>query len=110
MSINFEEFRKKLKSLDRPIFRDKAPSNTDYPYYVYSFSSERRIIGSSKTTMYISEYRLSLFTKGTERELIKFKNTFSDQQYEPFIGLLGDENDDTVTNFRTYMDVIESAE
>ncbi|WP_459127530.1 hypothetical protein [Latilactobacillus curvatus] len=54
----------------------------------------------------MTEYRVSLFTTGTERELIPFKKEFSREQYEPFTGVPGDENDDTVTNFTTFIDVV----
>ncbi|WP_275781861.1 hypothetical protein [Latilactobacillus curvatus] len=54
----------------------------------------------------MTEYRVSLFTTGTERELIPFKKEFSREQYESFTGVPGDENDDTVTNFTTFVDVV----
>lgn len=106
MSISFDEFRTRLKSLELPVFRDKAVEGTPYPYYVYSFSTEKRIMGSSRTALVVTEYRVSLFTTGTERELIPFKKEFSREQYESFTGVPGDENDDTVTNFTTFVDVV----
>lgn len=106
MSISFDEFRTKLKSLGLPVFRDKAAEGTPYPYYVYSYSTEKRIMGSSRTAFTITEYRVSLFTTGTESELIPFRERFIRDQYEPFTGVPGDENDDTVTNFTTFIDVV----
>lgn len=106
MYLNFDEFRNKLKSLGPPVFRDAAPENTPYPYYVYSFSSRKRVIASGKTHNVITEYRVSLFTKGTEMELDPFYTEFDGYPFEPFSALIGDENDVTVTNFNSFIDVI----
>ncbi len=106
MYLNFEEFRTKLKSLGPPVFRDAAPANTAYPYYVYSVSSVKRVMASTKSHATVTEYRISLFTNGTERELVPFYAAFNNVPFEPFSALLGDENDVTVTNFNSFMDVV----
>lgn len=107
MYLNFEEFRTKLKSLGLPVFRDAAEKNTPYPYYVYSFSTRKRLMASSKAHTVVSEYRVSLFTKGVESELDPFYREFNGCPFESFSGFPGDENDETVTSFTSFIDVIE---
>lgn len=110
MSINFAELRTVLNSTDYPVFRDKSPKNTPFPYIVYSFVSESRKVVSGKTFKRMPYYQVSLFTIGTESDLAPIQKVFDENnvRYSPFSATRGDENDDTVSNFYTYVRVIEN--
>lgn len=110
MSINFAELRTVLNSTDYPVFRDKSPKNTPFPYIVYSFVSESRKVVSGRTYKRLPYYQISLFTTGTENDLAPIQKVFDENnvRYSPFSATRGDENDDTVTNFYTYVRVIEN--
>ncbi len=105
MLISFSEFRDRLKSLDLPVYRDRAPNDTSYPYYVYSYTNEDKVTASGVHQVYLPEYQISLFTTGTEKELVTFKKKFSDVPYQTFSSQQGDENNDLVTNFYTFIRV-----
>ncbi|EOA3459077.1 hypothetical protein ACH0F8_000562 [Enterococcus hirae] len=110
MSINFAELRTVLNSTDYPVFRDKSPKNTPFPYIVYSFVSESRKVVSGKTFKRMPYYQVSLFTTGTESDLAPIQKSFDESgvKYSPFNATQGSENDDTVTNFYTYVRVVEN--
>lgn len=110
MSINFAELRTVLNSTDYPVFRDKAPKNTPFPYIVYSFVSESRKVVSGRTYKRLPYYQISFFTTGTENDLAQIQKAFDENnvRYSPFSATRGDENDDTVTNFYAYVRVIEN--
>lgn len=110
MLINFQELRKRLKSTGLKVYRNKSPVGTPYPYIVYSYVSESRIFASSKEKVRLIQYQVSLFTKGTEKDLLPLESALRDVPYTPFRGVLGDENDDTVTNFFTYVELGENIE
>jgi len=107
MLLSFAEMRSKLKGLGLPVFRDVAGKNQAYPYYVYSFVNESKISASGRHNAYLPQYEISLFTHGTEADLNLFKKAFSETPYTDFEASLGDENDVTVTNFHTYIRVME---
>lgn len=109
MSINFAELRTVLNSTDYPVFRDKSPKNTPFPYIVYSFVSESRKVVSGRTYKRLPYYQISLFTTGTENDLAPIQKSFDESgvKYSPFNAIQGSENDDTVTNFYTYVRVVE---
>ncbi len=109
MSINFTELRTVLNSTDYPVFRDKAPKNTPFPYIVYSFVSESRKVVSGRTYKRLPYYQISLFTTGTESDLGPIQESFDENgvKYSPFNATQGSENDDTVTNFYTFVRVVE---
>ncbi|EHS8400504.1 hypothetical protein KWN51_002745, partial [Enterococcus faecalis] len=54
-------------------------------------------------------YQISFYTTGTEKDLIALENALEEAgiPYTDFVGIQGDENDDTVTNFYTYVRCIE---
>lgn len=106
MLIKFDEFNKRLKSLGLPVFRDKAEPDTEYPYYVYSYVSHKRIKASGQTYVQVNEYQISLFTDGTEKETDSFEVEFDDVSHTGFASTTGDENDDTITNFHTFVELI----
>ena len=52
------------------------------------------------------------FTTGTEKDLTDLENALENAgiSYADFVGIQGDENDDTVTNFYTYVRCIENGQ
>ncbi|HEQ3553314.1 hypothetical protein [Enterococcus faecalis] len=109
MSISFEKLRITLKSVGVPVTRDKAEKGTDYPYIVYSNVSQGKKMASSKVHRRMPYYQISFYTTGTEKDLIALENALEEAgiPYTDFVGVQGDENDDTVTNFYTYVRCIE---
>ncbi|EGO8565703.1 hypothetical protein L6060_001521 [Enterococcus faecalis] len=109
MSISFEKLRIALKSVGVPVTRDKAEKGTDYPYIVYSNVSQGKKMASSKVHRRMPYYQISFYTTGTEKDLIALENALEEAgiPYTDFVGIQGDENDDTVTNFYTYVRCIE---
>ncbi|WP_368566767.1 hypothetical protein [Enterococcus faecalis] len=109
MSISFEKLRITLKSVGVPVTRDKAEKGTDYPYIVYSNVSQGKKMASSKVHRRMPYYQISFYTTGTEKDLIALENALEEAgiPYTDFVGIQGDENDDTATNFYTYVRCIE---
>lgn len=110
MSINFEQLRILLKSTLYPVYRDKAPKNTKFPYIVYSLISKSKKVASHTVYRHTAKYQVSLFTTGTEKDLEPIEKVL-ERDYVPytdFVSIQGDENDDTVTNFFTQVVVIEN--
>ena len=109
MSISFEKLRAALKTVGVPVTRDKAEKETDYPYIVYSKVSQGKKMASSKVHRRMPYYQISFYTTGTEKDLIALENALEEAgiPYTDFVGIQGDENDDTVTNFYTYVRCIE---
>lgn len=107
MLINFSEFRQRLKSLNLSVYRDKAATGTEYPYWVYTYVNQGKITASGTNLQSVPEYQVSLFTKGTETDLKDFQKAFKDVGYTDFRVSPGDENDETVNNFYTYIRVID---
>ncbi|EGO7769055.1 hypothetical protein O2N11_000387 [Enterococcus faecalis] len=109
MSISFEKLRIALKSVGVPVTRDKAEKGTNYPYIVYSNVSQGKKMASSKVHRRMPYYQISFYTTGTEKDLIALENALEEAgiPYTDFVGIQGDENDDTVTNFYTYVRCIE---
>lgn len=108
MSINLNELRTLIKTLPYKLYRDKAPKNTDYPYLVYTFDSTDNAHASSNVYRRKRTYQLSLFTDGTEDDLLPIEDLFAKNkiQYGDFYSTAGSENDDTITNFYTEIQVI----
>ncbi|MCC4085674.1 hypothetical protein [Enterococcus faecalis] len=109
MSISFQKLRATLKAVGVPVTRDKAEKGTDYPYIVYSNVSQGKKMASSKVHRRMPYYQISFYTTGTEKDLIALENALEEAgiPYTDFVGIQGDENDDTVTNFYTYVRCIE---
>ncbi|WP_461213867.1 hypothetical protein [Lacticaseibacillus sp. GG6-2] len=109
MLITFDEFKAHLKSLGRPVYRDTAPKDAGYPYWVYSFTHTSRVVASGGAQHTLCQYQVSLFTTGTEREIRPFMAEFGDVPFRDFAGQPGSptaENDTVITNFYTYIEVI----
>ena len=100
-----------LNSTGLKVYRDKATSTAAYPFIVYSFVNRGKKYASGLVYKRLSEYQISLFSTGTEKELKVIEQVFENNniRYLPFSSLQGDENDDTVTNFYTYVKMVEDA-
>lgn len=111
MSNSFEDLRQCLKSTNYPVFRDKAPKNTKFPYIVYSFISEDEKKASNQSFKELPLYQVSLFTDGTEKDLVPIKKALNAKRipFSSFGSIQGDENDDTITNFYTQVRCINDA-
>ncbi|MBO0467930.1 hypothetical protein JZO73_10345 [Enterococcus plantarum] len=109
MSINFEQLKSALKSTKLPVFRDNAKLGTMYPYIVYSNVSKGKKMASSKVHKRLPYYQISFYTTGTEDDLVTIENALETAgiPYKEFVGIQGDENDETVTNYYTYVRCIE---
>lgn len=105
MLIDLEELIAMLKSLGVDVYRNKAPTEAKFPYFVYTYVNEKVLFGSGMRVASYNQYQISYFTAGIESELLSFKHKFAGIPYEPFMSQQGDENDDTITNFYTYIDV-----
>lgn len=105
MLITFDEFLARLKQLGA-VYRDVAPRTAKYPYWIYTYTNTQRLVASTGTRLIVNEYQVSLYTKGVEDELLPFIKTFDDVPFQPFRGIPGDENDETITDLYTYIEVI----
>ena len=110
MSNNFENFRKALLSTGLSVSRDKAPKGSSYPYIVYSIASKGRKVASGKTFKRMPFYQVSLFTSGTELDIKVLETALEKFEipYSAFQSIPGDENDETITNFYTYVRLVEN--
>ncbi|MDZ5758702.1 hypothetical protein RAK27_08555 [Carnobacterium maltaromaticum] len=109
MWISLSELLTIVKSLGLPVFRNNAPKNTDYPYYVYSYVGQTDKKASGKIFKSLPLYQISLYTAGTEKDLKPIISKL-DEYRIPFKGfrpIQGDENDATITNFFTYVRCVE---
>ncbi|WP_367899807.1 hypothetical protein [Bacillus pseudomycoides] len=105
MQINFEQLRSLMKKSGIPVSRDSAPTNTDYPYIVYEFVNEQHKRASNKVLKSMPLYQVAVITNGTEADYEPLKADFNDAgvSYTQFEGMPYDENDDTITQFITYV-------
>ncbi|MBC6300305.1 hypothetical protein [Listeria booriae] len=112
MWIDFDIFRELLKQTGLKVYRDKAPKNTAYPYIVYTHAFEKDKRASNKRLGNIKTFQVSIFTTETEKEVNKLTNILDAYQvpYTSFDSIAGDENDDTITNYFTYLDVMYHVE
>lgn len=99
-----------LKKTKLPVFRDLAPKNTKYPYIVYSFVSKERKMASGLAYKRLTEYQISLFTEGTEKDLTVLETVLDDAdiRYRSFSSFEVLENQNNVTNFFTFIKVVEN--
>lgn len=112
MSIKFDELRRLLKSVetkDLKVYRDSAPSSAKYPYIIYEFVNEQNQKSSNKVFAEMPLYQIAFITKGIETELTTLKSVFKSNRipYSGFTAAPYDENDDTVTQFITYVRCIQ---
>lgn len=111
MLINLDDLKTALKATNLPVTRDKAVKGTNYPYIIYSNISKSKKMASSKVHKRMPYYQVSLFTVGTEQDLSVLEHALENAGilYTDFVGIQGDENDDTITNFYTYVRCVEDA-
>lgn len=109
MSISFEGLKKTLESTGLPVTRDKAKKGTVYPYIVYSNVSVSKKTASNKVFKRLPYYQISFYTTGTEYDLSVLEQALEESKipYTDFVGIQGDENDDTITNYYCYVRCIE---
>lgn len=107
MSINLNELKTILKSINPRVYRDQAPNNTDYPYIVYSNISIGKKKASGKLFKLMPLYQVSLFTLGTENDVVSLEKALSKIPHTDFSSIQGDENDEKVTHFYTQIRVVE---
>ncbi|MED2323301.1 hypothetical protein P4Y80_19690, partial [Bacillus thuringiensis] len=105
MQINFEQLRTLMKQSDLPVYRDEAPTTAKYPYIVYEFVNEQQKRASNKVLKDMPLYQIAVITNGTEKDYAPLKAVFNEVgvSYSQFDGMGYDENDDTITQFITYV-------
>nr|DAP17764.1 MAG TPA: tail completion protein [Caudoviricetes sp.] len=83
-----------------------------YPYIVYSNVSNSKKMASGKVYKKLPYYQISFFTLGTERDLSVIEEALQNAgiPYSDFTGIQGDENDETVTNYYTYVRCVENGQ
>ncbi|MBE5106479.1 hypothetical protein IGI01_14625 [Bacillus thuringiensis] len=109
MQISFEQLRSLMKKSGIPVSRDSAPTGADYPYIVYEFVNEQQKRASNKVLKDMPLYQITVITNGTEKDYEPLKTVFNDVgvSYSMFEGYPYDENDDTITQFITYVRCIQ---
>ncbi|HEF1857270.1 MULTISPECIES: hypothetical protein [Bacillus] len=109
MQINFEQLRTLMKQSGLPVYRDEAPTTAKYPYVVYEFVNEQQKRASNKVIKDMPLYQIAVITNGTEKDYAPLKAVFNETgvSYSQFDGMGYDENDDTITQFITYVRCIQ---
>lgn len=109
MQINFEQLRTLMKQSGLPVYRDEAPTTAKYPYIVYEFVNEQQKRASNKVIKDMPLYQIAVITNGTEKDYEPLKAVFKEAgvSYSQFDGMGYDENDDTITQFITYVRCIQ---
>jgi hypothetical protein len=109
MQINFQELRDILRQAGMPVYREEAPTTAIYPYIVYEFVNERYKRASNTVLQSMPLYQIAVITSGTERDYETVKSVFNHAgiSYSQFEGYPYDENDDTITQFITYVRCIQ---
>ncbi|MGH1142137.1 hypothetical protein [Bacillus pseudomycoides] len=105
MQINFQQLRTIMKKSGIPVYRDEAPTKAKYPYIVYEFVNEQHKRASNKVLKSMPLYQIAVITNGTEADYEPLRTVFNDAgvSYAQFDGMPYDENDDTITQFITYV-------
>ena len=109
MQISFPELRDIMKKSGIPVSRDSAPTTASYPYIVYEFVNEQQKRASNKVIKDMPLYQIAVITNGTEKDYEPLKVVFNEAgvSYSQFDGMGYDENDDTITQFITYVRCIQ---
>lgn len=109
MQINFQQLREILKQPGLPVYRDSAPVTAEYPYIVYEFVNEIHKRTSNKVIKSLPLYQIAVITDGAEADYESLKEAFNKNHvpYEMFFGIPLDENDDTITQFITYVRCVQ---
>lgn len=109
MQINFQQLRNLMKESGMPVYRDSAPTTAKYPYIVYEFVNEMHKRTSNKVVKSMPLYQIAVITDGIETNIGPLKKVFNENEvpYEMFEGYPYDENDDTITQFITYVRCVQ---
>jgi len=109
MQISFQELRVLMRESDMPVYRDNAPTTAKYPYIVYEFVNETHKRTSNKVIESMPLYQIAIITDGIETDIEPLKKVFNDNDvpYEMFTAIPYDENDDTITQFITYVRCVQ---
>lgn len=109
MQINFEKLREIMKKSGIPVYRDDAPTTAKYPYIVYEFVNETHKRTSNRVIKSLPLYQIAVITDGTESDYEPLKKVFNQHKvpYAMFEGIPYDENDDTITQFITYVRCVQ---
>lgn len=104
MYDNISAISQLIKDAGFKVYQDIAPA-TEYPYCVYTFVDDRKKRLSNQVMAHVRQYQLSYFSTGDATDLDNLMRVLDDAhiQYEDFAGQPGQENDDTVTNYYTYL-------
>lgn len=108
--VTFEQLRTILKSTGINVYRDKAPSDAELPYIIYQFVNEQHKRASNKILADMPLYQIAYITSGIESELEVLKEKFNENKvaYERFEAMPYDEDDETITQFVTYVRCIHA--
>lgn len=100
-----------MKSSGIPTYRDEAPSAAKYPYIVYEFVNEQSVRASNKVLRSLPLYQIAIITDGIEDDIKPLKKVFNSNGvvYSQFTSGGYDENDDTITQFITYVRCVDDA-
>ncbi|MGW2600804.1 hypothetical protein [Streptomyces klenkii] len=98
-----------MKKSGIPVYRDSAPTKANYPYIVYEFVNEQQKRASNKVIKDMPLYQIAVITNGTEKDYEPLKVVFNEAgvSYSQFDGMDYDENDDTITQFITYVRCVQ---
>lgn len=108
--VTFEQLRTILKSTGINVYRDKAPSDAELPYIIYQFVNEQHKRASNKILADMPLYQIAYITAGIEDELEVLKEKLDEKKvpYERFEAMPYDEDDETITQFVTYVRCIHA--
>lgn len=109
MQINFQQLRAIMKESGIPVYRDSAPTTAKYPYIVYEYVNETHKRTSNRVLKSMPLYQIAVTTDGIETAYEPLKEAFNRHSvpYEMFFGIPLDENDDTITQFITYVRCVQ---
>ncbi|EOO27903.1 phage protein [Bacillus cereus VD133] len=109
MQISFQGLRDIMKKSGIPVYRDEAPTTAKYPYIVYEFVNEQHKRASNQVIKSMPLYQITVITNGTEKDYEPLKAVFNELSvsYRTFEGMPYEENDDTITQFITYVRCIQ---
>lgn len=107
MTISFQSLRSILKTLEPgvQVYRDEAPTDSEYPYIIYEFVNEQHRRFSNKVLADMPLYQVAFITEGIEADLKPLKEVLNKNNvsYAAFTPAPYDENDSKVTQFITYV-------
>src|SRR5690625_4242491 len=109
MQINFQQLRTLMRETGMSVYRDNAPTTAKYPYIVYEFVNEMHKRTSNKVIKSMPLYQIAVITDGIETDIEPLKVVFNinNVPYEMFEAYPYDENDDTITQFITYVRCVQ---